>query len=157
MPHTTRSISNSNNNNNSTSSTNPKTPPASSKNKFKSTLVLKPTKTLKPPLGVVAMLHDSGLDENASFEVQSQDPDPSLVTPSKSTSNDGLPMEVYNENGLLIVAYDDDSDSMEDMLSVDLQDVDSGIAEGSTGRNLASNATLLSVGTTQGFVVYQSD
>ena len=97
-------------------------------NKSKSTLVLKPTKTLKPPSGVAAMLLDSGLDENASFEVQSQDPDPSLITPSKSTYSNGLPMEVYDEKRVSIVDAISDLDPMEDMLSID-----SGNAEDSTG------------------------
>ena len=63
-------------------------------------------------------------------------------------------MEVYDENGLLILVVDnDDSNPMEDMLSVDLKGGDSGIVEGSTGRSLAYNGILICVGTTQGFGV----
>ena len=78
---------------------------------------------------------------------------PYLISPSKITARNGLSMEVYDKNGLLIVAADDDSIPMEDMLSVDLQGGVSGIAEGSIGRLLASDATLLSVGSTLGFDV----
>ena len=42
---------------------------------------------------------------------------------------------------------------MEDILSVDLQGGNSGISEGLIGRSPASDDTLLSVGTTQGFGV----
>ena len=97
------------------------------------------------------MLLESKMDEKASFKVQPQELDPSLITLTESSSSGGLSMEVNDENGLLIMVDDDDFDPMEDMLSVDLQGGDCGIAIGSTGNGSpASDGIFLSVGTSQG-------